>query len=240
MRAILFLMLSVFIFSSCSYIGGKKIRGNGSITSQTRKAGSFNSIEVGGAILVRLKQDASSSVKVETDNNLMEYIDIYTDGNTLKIHTKKGYNLKPSKDVIVYVTAPELTSFHVSGASSITGENNISFTNQLQMQASGASKIDIQVSGTAKVNAKASGASTLVIKGQAGSVDVSLSGASSFKGFDFITENAVIDLSGASEAEVHTNKQLNVEASGASNVRYKGAAAVNSNTSGASNISKAG
>jgi hypothetical protein len=54
-------------------MGGERIRGNGNIVNVQRNMGSFNSIEAGGAVEVRVKQDAANSVRIETDENLLEF-----------------------------------------------------------------------------------------------------------------------------------------------------------------------
>lgn len=239
MRILFIAFISVFIFSSCQYFGGERIRGNGHITSRQENVGSFNGIDVGGAINVRIKQDQSQSVKIETDENLMEFLEVFTDGSTLVIRTRQGYNLDPSREIVAYVSAPVFKSIGVSGASKIFGDNAISVNNELNLDASGASKIMLELIG-GNVTGDVSGASGLELKGQVSKIDVEASGASHVKAYDLVTDDAVFSCSGASSAEVTANKNLRVEASGASHIRYKGNASVSQSTSGASSISKEG
>ena len=82
-RFIIFSLLISMIFISCGYIGGKRIRGNGKIKTESRTTGQFNSVDVSGNIDVYVKQDSVSSVKIETDENLMEYMHITVDGGIL-------------------------------------------------------------------------------------------------------------------------------------------------------------
>src|SRR5438552_16554256 len=96
---------SLLLFSSCRQIFAKRIRGNGNITTQTRSAGSFNSIDVSGSIDVYVKQDSSSSIKVEADDNLQQYVETVNEGNVLRIRTEQGYNLRSSRQIKVYVSA---------------------------------------------------------------------------------------------------------------------------------------
>ncbi|MBD0332215.1 MAG: DUF2807 domain-containing protein, partial [Chitinophagaceae bacterium] len=135
---------------------------------------------------------------------------------------------------------PEFRSLSASGASHIDAENKITSSTDMSLHATGSSGINVQISGVPKLTAEASGASNIVLAGQAHDLNASLSGACHLRSFDLVTENAFVDLSGASKAEVNANRQLNVEASGASDVRYKGSAAVNSKTSGASDVTKVG
>lgn len=217
---------------------GERIRGNGHITSREANVGSFNSVDISGALEAHITQGAGNSVKVEADENLLELVEVFTDGNTLVARTRQGYNLQPSTKIVVYVTAPEFKNIGVSGASKIIADNAISGSD-LHLGASGASHISMEVSGS-KIVSDLSGASSLSLKGQATDFDLEASGASHGNCYELVAENAMIDVSGASSAEITANKNLRAEASGASHVRYKGNASVNSNTSGAGSVKREG
>jgi hypothetical protein len=70
-------------------------------------------------------------------------------------------------------------------------------------------------------------------------LQLELSGASEFEGFSLETENAFLNLSGASDCELFVNEILDIEASGASKIRYKGnPAKLITNLSGASSVER--
>jgi len=236
MKVLFIVLTTLTLVTSCRFLGGERVRGNGNVVNVQRNVGSFNSIEAGGAVTVRIKQDDAHLVRVETDENLLEYLDIFTDGNTLMIRTKKGFNLDPSKEIIVYAAAPQFRNLDISGASQLVSDNTISGS-ELELGASGASTIDMDVK-VSRLQAGLSGASTLELKGSAERFTTEGSGASNIKCLDLSTEETTLDLSGASNAEISANKQLNVDASGASDVRYRGNANINQKSSGASSVQK--
>lgn len=236
MKAFVFVLLTTFLFTSCRFLGGEKVRGNGNIVTVQRNVGDFNSIEAGGAVQVRVRQDAAHSVRVETDENLLEYLEIFKDGNTLVIHPKKGYNLQPSEEVIVHVSAPAFQALDVSGASAIISEGQLT-TKDLELSASGASELRLDVAAS-DLQADLSGASTLELRGNSARFSTEASGASKIKCLNLVTDETTLDLSGATDAEITANKQLNIEASGASNVDYRGNPNINQNSSGASSVRK--
>ena len=233
------LALTIVLFSSCGYFGGERIYGDGKLVTQQISSGSFNSVDVSGGIQVHVRQDATNSVKVEADQNLLEFIDVYTEGNTVVVKERRGYNLQPSRDIVVYVSAPAFKDIDVSGACDIIGDNVISGTEELSMHVSGSGDIIMQVA-LAKVHADISGAGSIQLKGQATDFTAEVSGSGDVKCFDLVTDNTQLDLSGSSEVEVTANKQLNVEASGSSSVHYKGAANVSQRISGAGSVKKVG
>jgi hypothetical protein len=238
MRLILIAIFSTVILSSCHYFMGERIYGDRHITTRDANVGSFNSIDVSGALEAHISQGTDNSVKIETDQNLLDLIEVYTDGNTLVARTRNGYNLRPSRKIVIYITAPEFKDLDVSGASKIIADNALSGTD-MHIGASGASHISMEVS-SGKISSDLSGASSLTLKGQATDFDLEASGASHSNCYELVAENAFIDLSGASSAEITANKSLRAEASGASHVRYKGNASVYSNTSGAGSVRREG
>ena len=235
MRIILFSFLVLIHFTACRFLGGERISGDGHVVSQQRNTTGFNSIDISGAMKVHIKQDATASVRVETDQNLMEYIEIFNDDNTLVIKQKNGVNLDPSKDIVIYVTAPLFKDIDVSGASHIIGDGPITANDELGINVSGASDVNLEVN-VPKLRSELSGSSHLNLKGKTALFSVKASGASGIKGYDLVTDNAELDLSGASDAEVNATEKLNVEASGASRVLYKGKPSISQNSSGASEV----
>jgi hypothetical protein len=236
MRFLLLAFFSVGILSSCGYVMGERAYGDGNIITKDAHVGSFNSIDVSSALEVHISQGNTNQVQIKTDQNLLDLIEVFTDGNTLVARVRQGYNLEPSGRIVIQITAPEYKSIQVSGASKIIADNTISGSD-LHLGASGASQISMEVNG-GKISSDLSGASSLSLKGQATDFDLEASGASHSKCYELVAENAMIDLSGASSAEITANKHLRADASGASHVRYKGDASVNSNTSGAGSVRK--
>lgn len=233
------LAFTVCIFSSCRYFGGERVSGNGHVITRQKDAGHFNSVSVSGGIKVHIRQDSTTSVKVEADENLFEYIDVYTDGNTVIVKEKDGFNLNPSKDIVVYLGAPVFKDVNVSGACDIIGDNTISGNEELNMHVSGSGDIIMQVA-LPKITTEISGSGSINLKGQATSFAAHVSGSGDVKCFDLVTDTTELDLSGSSDVEVTANKELKVDASGSSSVLYKGNANVNQSISGSGSVKKVG
>src|SRR5215212_7366738 len=141
----LLLLSSLIVLSSCHFFGGERVSGNGHIITQQKQVGSFNNVEVSGSVKVHVKQEATNLVNLKTDENLFELIEVFTDGNTLVIRTKKGFDLHPSEDIIVYVSAPFYKDIDVSGACDIISDGVITGTEALSMHVSGSGDISMDV-----------------------------------------------------------------------------------------------
>ena len=231
----LFLLIA---FTSCSYVSGKRVKGNGTVKTQSISEHGFQHINVSSAINVYVKQDSIESVTVQTDENLLEYVEVYLSKTTLIIRQKKGYNLKPTNKISVYVSGPSFRHFEASGACSIYSENKLIGSDEVYIDLSGASNVNMEFNAR-KINLDLSGASSVRLKGETKDLSIEGSGASEIKCFDLLTENTVVALFGAGDAEVFASVKLDVKVSGAANIKYKGNPTVSQKVSGAGSVKKA-
>ncbi len=237
MNKLLVPAIIVLVLSSCQGIFSARVSGNGNITSQSRNAGNYKNIDVSGNIDLVVKQENANAIKVQTDDNLQEYIVVETDGSTLRIHPKDGFNIDPSKDIKVFVSAPSFNSFEASGACDITSDGQVTADNMMSFNLSGACGINVDVK-CQKVKVECSGSSDVNLKGQTKDFDVSGSGSSDVKAFDLMAENVKIDISGAGDAQVYASVSLDVEVSGSGDVKYKGNATTKQQVSGSGSVTK--
>ena len=209
-------------------------KGNGTIIKQDRKITSFNKLEVSGAYTIVLKQDSVASVYVEADENLQTFITTKVEKNKLVIENKKS--VCGSKDLIVYITTPELKSIDISGAVELNTTNNFK-ADDLGLYLSGAAEMQMNVSLN-KLKLVCSGSGKLSLKGKSDEVDALLSGASDISAYDLLTKRFNLSSSGAGKASINVSEKLDVEISGAATVYYKGNPEVTTDISGVGVVNK--
>ena len=236
--AVLLVVFSVLTTTSCRYVFSKRVSGNGNVVTQDRSVGQFNNVDVRGSIDVIVKQDSVSSVKIQADQNLMEYIEVIDDGMVLVVRERSGYRLRPTKDIKVFVTAPLFKEIRVSGAGDINSEGKINSQEPLSMKVSGAGDVNMDVNAPS-VHASLSGSGTINLKGQSKDFEADISGAGDANCFDMLAENTAVEISGAGSADVYASVKLDVRVSGAGTVKYKGSPSVNQRISGAGSVNKA-
>lgn len=219
---ILALVIGVVVSSLASFgrVSGKLfnvswsgVKGSGDIKTENREVSDFKAIDVSGAFEVEITAQKNFSVEVEADDNLLELIRTEVDGDTLKIKSEKS--LKSGNPMKVRISAPDISSLELSGASKVilVNLNNES----LSLDSSGASKIKIE--------------------GTTGNFDVEMSGASKLDAENLKAENVYVESSGASNLNVFVTNVLKANLSGATNVTYSGSPkSVDKKTSGASSV----
>ncbi|RYY54027.1 MAG: DUF2807 domain-containing protein [Chitinophagaceae bacterium] len=237
-RYFLIAILTIALLPSCRLMSRNSVRGDGNVVNQTRNISNFSGVEAGGAVDVYLSTDSGYSVRVEADQNLQEYIEVYLDGGTLRIRNANNTSVEPSRPIKVYVSAPNLEKLGASGASNIYGSGKITTSREMDIDLSGASRIRAEIKSP-RVTVEMSGACSAELKGETRDLSIEASGSSDLKAFDLLAENVDIDISGAGSVEVYASVKLNAGASGASNIRYKGTASVSTDISGAGSVKKA-
>lgn len=235
--------LSVLVFAAltfglfyCASVVNESVRGSGTVIISERTVESFKGIDVSGALDIYLTQGDAISVKVETDDNLQEYIIAEVKNNTLKLYTKPRVTIKKMTKANVYITFVDINNIDISGACKITGENKFSF-NELNLDLSGASKVKMDLDAK-QMKIDASGASNLTFKGNIAQMIADFSGASDLNGEDLIVKKLKLEGSGASTIKIQVTESLSADVSGATTLKYKGNPETNSvSSSGASKIS---
>jgi hypothetical protein len=231
---IVFLSLSTLVsLNSCLYHYG--VEGNGVIVEEVISTPNFDAVSIGGAFEVYYTQADNVSIKLITDSNLHDIIDIHVKNDELIVRTDSP--IRDFSEMKLIISSPDLRNIDISGACKFVN-NNVLETKRLNMDLSGASEIDMELV-VDYLDIESSGASHLKFYGVSKDLQLELSGASEFEGFSLETENAFLNLSGASDCELFVNEILDIEASGASKIRYKGnPAKLITNLSGASSVER--
>jgi len=222
---------------SCRHFFGKRVHGNGNIKTEDRTVTNFKQVEVSGAAKVLVTQGDKSAVKIECDENLLPYIEVFQEGDKVFVKEKPGFNLDPSRELQIYVTSPTFTDISASGACDILGQNKISNSENLSLELSGAGDIKMEVDAP-KLSAEVSGSGSIYLKGQTKDVKLDLTGAGHAYCYDLLAENTKVDITGAGSAEVYASVKLTADVSGAGTVNYKGNAEVSQSVSGAGSVRK--
>lgn len=233
LKAILFIAaISITVLSSCRF---GCIKGSGHQVTESHKFSEFTRIEISGGFKVNLKQDSSLGVSITADDNLMKYIHSTVDGDRLHIYTRK--NLCGSGEMVINIGVKNLEELKGSGAVEFISDGKL-VTKNLSLGLTGASKVNMDLNA-ADVNTEGSGSTEIILKGQASSHNLNLTGSGKVNAFDFVVGNYNIETTGASDCEINVLHELTVHSTGASDVKYRGnPTSVNSSKTGASSITK--
>ncbi|MEO6915259.1 MAG: head GIN domain-containing protein [Chitinophagaceae bacterium] len=239
MKFLSLIAISAILFSGCGF-GGKPVNGNGTISSEEKTISAFKDVETGGNFEVYISQGELKPMKIEGDQNLLEYVEVEQTGDKLEIRTRDGYNLKSDKGIKIFLTAPVYKSIRVSGAGNIIGQGKLVNDADLKISVSGAGDITMDVDAPS-IESSVSGSGNINMKGETRDFKVRISGAGEAHCYDMKAENTDVHISGAGSADVFASVKLEAHVSGAGKISYKGSPkTVNQQVSGAGSVNKAG
>jgi hypothetical protein len=216
----------------------RHVDGNGISTTQSRAVGDFHSVSAMGSMDVIVSQATSPSIKIEADQNLLEYIETRNNGGTIEIYTKDGYNLDSKSGIKVYAAAPDFRDIEVSGSGKINSTGKVIGNSQLNTEISGSGDINMEADAP-KITTRISGSGSSRIKGNTKDFSAHISGSGDVYCYDLLSENTEIDIAGGGNAEVYASKTLDVDIAGSGDVRYRGNPSIKQNISGSGGVKKA-
>jgi len=194
-KLLLALFITIFSLSACTFWG---VRGNGKVKEQNRNVENFTRIDAGGAFSIKVLVGKTASLKINAEENLLQYIRTKIENGTLYIDSKK--NLNPKKDLEIKITTPNLNSIEVSGANSVSvaGINEKEFF--------------VSLSGAGSVN----------LKGESDKLRAEISGAGNIDSKELKARDVIISVSGAASADVFAKEVLDASVSGVGSIDIYG------------------
>ncbi len=195
---------------------------NSKTTTTSYSFSGYDSIEVSGDFEISLNfSNSEESITLEANNNIMDKVDIFKDGNTLKLNLKSNWNWKGKLILRVDIsTKGMINDFKLSGDAVVRVNDPIT-SNSLSLMLKGDSIFEGEIKAN-ELKLMAKSDSVVTLSGSVDNLDAQLSSDSILKGKELNTENAKLDLSGDSQARVNVSNSLTAAASGDSVLRYGG------------------
>ena len=233
------------------------IRGNGILKEEDRGKMDFTAIDVRGSISVIISDITDAPVKIEGDENLLEFIETIVKDGVLKVQFRNRNYSSYSPNIGIKVTVPNsgrINRIKTSGSSDIiiedvvvadnmrimcSGSSNINGSikaEKCEIDCSGSSDLKINIDATTCIF-KFAGSSTCNISGSADVCEMRMTGSGDFKGYDFAVNKLTCTVFGSSGVQITCDEELNVRTFGSSDVYYRGTATkISKSTAGSSNI----
>ncbi len=216
------LVLVSLLFVATSYGQWKSIKGNGNMTTVTRTTDSYDAIKCAGSMDFILVNGTEGTIKIEGEENLLEYIVTEVKDNVLKVKVKKGKSLKSNKNKTIKITIPfkDISRVSLSGSGDLWNKDVINATN-LDVALSGSGDIVLDVK-TTSIEGSISGSGDLTLKGSTNNLEAKVAGSGDFHGFNLQANNTEVSVAGSGDAEVVSNQSIRARVAGSGDIVYKG------------------
>jgi hypothetical protein len=174
------------------------IPGSGIAATENRDVEPFDKIEISGFGTVEVVFGDEHSLKVTTDDNLLEYVKTVVKDGTLQISIRE--NINPDVPLTFNVVTNDLNTVDISGAANLIVRS---------------AQLDSLVIG-------ASGACRMTADGTVDRLEVGVSGSGKIDADKLLAKKVKISISGAGKANVHASESLDASVSGAGLIQCSG------------------
>lgn len=203
--------------------GGKKVKGNGKMTTETRETADYEKVNVAGSFDVILVSGNEGSIKIEAEENLLEYIITETEGDALKIKVQNGYNLETSRNKNILITVPfsSLNEVSLAGSGDVKGLSPIT-ADDFKFAVAGSGDMELEVRAK-NLKGSVAGSGDLTLQGLSTNANLNVAGSGDIHAADLKTVNAEASVAGSGDIAVNCDGGfLKARISGSGDIQYSG------------------
>lgn len=236
MKVLNLLLLALVVTTSLSSC--KKIKGTGELVTENRTLTGYTGIEMSMDGTLNVTPGPDYSLKIEAQENLMPYIEVYASGGYMIVRQKPNITFSDHLPITITATAPVVSGVFVSGSGVINVLGNWAGSS-LETGISGSGNISIQSLDAGFMKAGISGSGN--IKAESGYVSIDelfISGSGNIDFRSVVADSCSATISGSGNIYTQVIKQLDATIAGSGNIYYLGQPAINVSISGSGKVIK--
>jgi hypothetical protein len=222
-RLVLVVLVIALSILACQFGGfGTSVRGSGDVVEESRPVSGVTGVELATLGNLFIEVGDTESLRIEAEDNLMEYIETDVRNGTLRIDTQNNVNLNPREPVNYFLTVTTLDSIEISSSGDIQAPDleaesfsiRVSSSGDLMMGDLEADTVSIDISSSGDVTIDMLTANTL-------EVDIDSSGDLDIAGGEVVTQNVTNSSSGKYNAQDMDSSEADVRLSSSGSVTIR-------------------
>ena len=208
---ILVLILIAGLLCSCHI---NKVSGDGNVVSKEIPIKDYDEIQIEGENVdfKYMQSDDVPYLKVETDQNIMDLLDINTDSKVLVVHPTR---------FIVITNSTALKEFKMAGGGNCDLGKGLN-GKKLEIRFAGGGTIKADSIAITRLDCEIAGSGTVSLSGKTEKMNIKSAGSSKIKAFGLETEELTCKAAGSTHIEITANKAISTKIAGSGTIRYKG------------------
>ena len=239
--------------------GGTIVRGSGNVVEETRAVSGFTGVELATIGTLHIQVGNSESLRIEAEDNLMQYLLTEVRGGRLSIANREGVNLQSTRPIHYYLTVTNLDTIVISSSGDVEAPDLQAERFSATIHSSGNLEMGDLQAGTLTVNITSSGnvtmgtlnADTLVVDisssgnlkiagGEVGQQTVTISSSGEYTARDLQSTEADVRLSSSGSATIRVRGRLRANLTSSGEVRYAGSPTVDATTTSSGKVAQIG
>jgi hypothetical protein len=225
---------------------GQTVHGSGAAGEENRNVSNVTGIELAMQGTLYFTKGNSESLRIEADDNLLQYIQTDVRAGRLVIESRPGINLQTVRPIKYYLTVVRLDSIVISSSGDVETEDLRSDSFSATINSSGnlsigrldctALYVKISSSGDVKISTLAAKSISVDISssgnldvggGQVQQQTITISSSGEYRAEDLTSVDAEVTLTSSGEAIIRVSDRLSGRLSSSGNINYIGSPEVN-------------
>lgn len=243
MKSLAALLLVPVVMTAGGMAGFDEIAYAVELQQETRPVSGFNRIEINGEANVTLVQGATENVTVDAPSSSLARVRTVVRGGVLVVDVVESRSVwqwfsgrSASRVPRVTIRLRDIERIEAAGA--VTVDADSLKGNELRLDLAGACTLRIRDLQATSLRIDGAGATKIAIGGKVARQKIDLSGAGSYQAEKLISDEAVVEVSGAGKAIVNASSALAVDISGAGKVEYLGDPKIKQSISGFGKVTR--
>lgn len=202
-------------------LGRESVRGSGRVSEERHRFAGLTGVELAtrGELEIRLGDD--EGLQVSAEDNLHEHLALTTAGGTLRIDTRSGVNLRPSRPIRYTLTAREIDFIELSSSGNARAPVLRTDRLELRLNSSGDLSVGSIQAGSVDISVNSSG--DLSVDGvQADAVDVRMRSSGDVEMHDLRAASLTVGISSSGDVRIRDGNVDNLDVALDSSGDYRG------------------
>jgi hypothetical protein len=215
------------------------ILGSGNVVEENRPVSDISGVELATLGNLQIEIGDSEELRIEAEDNLMEYFETEVRKGTLRIRTQEGVNLRPTEPVNYYLTVTGLESIGIFSSGDIQAPDLEAERFSITIASSGNLEMGNLVAETLEVEISSSG-NLDIASGMVETQNISIKSSGNYMAQDLESGEADVHLTSSGSGTIRVSDHLSATLNSSGDVRYFGNPTVNATTNSSGNVTKIG
>lgn len=217
----------------------KTVRGSGEIVEEIRAVSRVTGVNLATIGHLTIELGDTESLRIEAEDNLMEYIETEVRSGKLFIESQENVRLDSTKPVNYYLTVTGLDTIAISSVGNIQAPGmeadrfsiSISSTGNLDIDMLNADTLEVDISSTGNAN---------IAGGQVRTQDIRINSTGNYTAPDMMSDDAEVRINSTGSATIWVLNHLKANLNSSGNLRYRGDPTVDASTTSTGNVIQIG
>jgi hypothetical protein len=195
------------------------------VTEESRELANITGVQLAMQGTLHIMLGSSENLRIEAEDNLMEYIQTNLRASNLVIETRQGINLNNTRPIDYYLTVKRLNSIVISSSGDID-------TGDLQSDSFSVTINSVSNLMSDSISVRISSSGDLEIKGgQVQNQNITISSSGEYRARSLTSVDANVTLTSSGEATIRVSDHLSGRLSSSGDIYYIGSPDLNVSTS---------